>query len=362
MKKHVLALCGLLVLAAMVSACGLFDEDENGVNMVHPGGVLSEDEVWVRGTHLVTGNITVSASLTISPCAVIKSEDNIIFQVSDGGSIKSLGTADCPVTFTSAKAAPAAGDWKRIDIHDSASNDNVFTYTNFRYGGDNYGVLWVDADASVSVDHCSFSHIEEEGVVIGQGADIGSFSNNSFDHVGMHLIDVAVDIVPFIGPITSANNNHAFVMINAGTTEDDGTWQDIGVPFHAENLSLQGAIVFDPGVTLLMDPGSGIDVSDGGSLKLMGTELNHVTIGSAKSAPAAGDWGEIDIYDSSSNDSEFHYTDIQHGGDSGSYGALCLDDGVTITLDNVSFIENDECDISGDGTVTATASPYDLCQ
>jgi len=358
MKKQAMVLCGVLTMALMIiSGCGLLDD----ADLIHEGGEISGNEVWDSGNHLVTGDITVTGSLTISACATIKVEDSITFQVSDGGSVKSLGTANCPVTFTSAKAVPAAGDWNRIDIYDSASNDNVFTYTKFRYAGDNYGVLWVDNDASVSVDHCSFSHIKEHAVTIKSGADVGSFSGNSFSYVGGHLLEVAANVMQLLSPIESANNSNAYIQIGDGTTAETGIWQNPGVPVHAADLYFNAPVTINAGFTLLLEHAGSIDVSDGGSLRTMGSDLEHVTISSAKAAPAAGDWNEIDIYDSASNDNEFHYTDIIYGGGSGSYGALWVDDGMTVVLDHVVFRDNEECDISGDGTVTATASPYGFC-
>ena len=363
MKTQSMVLCGVLVAAMLaVSGCGLFD-DGTLTRVVHEGGTITGNEVWANGDHLITGDIAVHGSLTISACANVELENNVTIIVSDGGSIKSLGTATCPVTFTSAKAVPAAGDWTRIDIYDSASNDNAFTWTTFAYGGDeDYGVLWIDSDATVSVDNCTFSHIKNSAVVIDDNASVVSFAGNTFNAIGGPLMKIAASVVPSIDPVVSTGNSNNYMQIEYGTVEDGGTWQNIGVPFHAGDLYIQAPLTVEAGVTLLMDPGMDIDVSDGGSLKLLGTESAHVTIGSSKAAPAAGDWNEIDVYDSSSNDTRFQYTDIMYGGGSGSYGVLWVDEGITVVLDNVSFDNNETCDISGDGAVTATASPYDFCE
>ena len=94
----------------------------------------------------------------------------------------------------------------------------------------------------------------------------------------------------------------------------------------------------------------------------MGAEGNRVTVTSSKAAPAAGDWTEIDIYNTASNNCRFQYADILYGGGDGTYGALWVDGGVTVELDHVTFEDNEACDVSGDGTVTATATPYQYCE
>lgn len=76
------------------------------------GSVLT-DETWA-GTLDITGNVTVNEdiTLTVQAGAVIRFADNTGLTVN--GRLEVLGTADQPVTFTSASATPAPGSWTGI--------------------------------------------------------------------------------------------------------------------------------------------------------------------------------------------------------------------------------------------------------
>src|SRR5690606_30747474 len=99
-----------------------------------------------------------------------------------------------------------------------------------------------------------------------------------------------------------------------------------------------------------------------GAFRLDGTADNPVKIRSAKPAPAAGDWVEIDIYDDSVGpENVFTYAEIAHGGGA-SYGQVYVAPNAGITLDHVTFSDAGEgCDVYAGGTVNANSTSYVPC-
>lgn len=102
------------------------------------------------------------SDITVEGGVSILMGDDLAIYVEDLGALILDGTSDAHVTVTSAQASPAAGDWRNIEIHDSASTSNRFSFTDFRYGGAtggavSYGMLYVDEFAEVTLEDVTFS-------------------------------------------------------------------------------------------------------------------------------------------------------------------------------------------------------------
>jgi hypothetical protein len=114
------------------------------------------------------------------------------------------------------------------------------------------------------------------------------------------------------GPTNSVPPPRVIVIENGRITRNlelDGTYET-----PRGGLEISGAtLTLRPCTVLRMAPGSRIVVNNGGSIRALGTESCPVRIVSAKAVPAAGDWSQIVIEESASNDSLFQYTEIRHG-------------------------------------------------
>jgi len=123
-------------------------------------------------TYNLTGTVSVKsgATLTIPAGTMIKASKGYSSYVivEQGGKIMAKGTAEAPITFTSAESSPAAGDWGGIIINGYAPISGGGTATcemdaNVIYGGtdaaDNSGVLeyvilnYTGAQISESIEH-----------------------------------------------------------------------------------------------------------------------------------------------------------------------------------------------------------------
>jgi hypothetical protein len=102
---------------------------------------LLEDTVW-SGEILIDGILTVAAgvSLEIRPGTIVRfsrldSNQDYIgeHEIFSQGTIRSLGTAENPVMFTSAESSPQPGDWGAVNMMVS-DQENLLLHTIVEYG------------------------------------------------------------------------------------------------------------------------------------------------------------------------------------------------------------------------------------
>jgi len=306
----------------------------------------------------ITATVTIEAGTTL----MVNPDKHV--EVADNGAIIMEGTAALPITVTSAKGSPAAGDWDYIGIYASASGNNRFSYVNFRYAGNGgYGAVWMAEGARASFEHCSFSDIAGIGLDI-EEAKIGSFVGNSFARIDGYLIRTTANVVPSLSPVTVSGtlSEKNRIRIESTTATVGGTWKNLGVPYEVAGFNIHAPIVVEAGTTIMVSPGQNIDVAEGGSLILDGTADKRITVKSSKTSPASGDWDYIGIYSSSANNNRFTYADIMHGG-SGGYGQLWVAEGAAITLEHTLFSDGDTCDIDAEegALLTVTDTTYIAC-
>jgi hypothetical protein len=132
---------------------------------------VTTDETWLAADspHTVSGNLAVSAKLTIESCAVVEVGAGRTLSVVGSGRIATLvvqpsamlrfhavsalaidpagagnpaagalvavGTAADPVVFTSAEASPAAGDWMAIVLGGVVDSSTAIDHARVEYAG-----------------------------------------------------------------------------------------------------------------------------------------------------------------------------------------------------------------------------------
>ncbi len=113
------------------------------------------------------GDAGATAVLTLEAGSTILLGDNGSIVVRDDAGLTLAGTESEPVTISSMYDPPAAGDWFHIELRsDSLAGSNVFSYTDFSYGGgSNFGQLSLSYDAEVTLESVTFSDS-------GEGCDI----------------------------------------------------------------------------------------------------------------------------------------------------------------------------------------------
>lgn len=345
--------------------------------IVLSSGTVARDQVWLAhdAPYVAPSGFYVSvpsgsAHLTVQAGAELRMGDGADIRVQENGGLTLAGTSDAPIVVRSAKSVGAAGDWNEIRIEaDSVDSLNDFDHVIVEHGGGSwYGMVWVQNGASLAMTSCTAQGSSTVGVMAETGAKLRDFTGNVLIDNAAGPIEVSAESVDALGPGTYAPNTVEGVQISGGTADHDATWLDLAVPYVARNGFYVGTetgsanLVVSAGSEILLGDGAEIRVQTNGSLTLDGTADAPIVVDSAKSSPAAGDWGEIRIEDGSVGpNNALRHTSIAHGG-GGYYGMLWVQTGAEITLDTVSFTApGDGCDIDRDGTIHATSSTYVEC-
>jgi|APLak6261678615_1056124.scaffolds.fasta_scaffold02466_2 hypothetical protein len=342
------------VVGLMVSACG-------GGYQVFDGDTVSGTVTWSGITEL-RRSVTINGTLTLAPCAQVLMPGGANLLITDRGALRAVGTADCPVVIQSVKSAPAAGDWGRIDITATASNDTLFKHAEVRHGsGVNYGVVWVDSGASVGFEQVKFSKSANTSIQFEEGARASAFTGVTFDDCAGELVRAPPAVVAQLSPVVATNTTNPRVVLSGADSKAAATWKNLGVPLEVPSMNIiSGVIEVEAGTTLKLAPQAVVAVRDGGGFRALGTAEKPVIIESAKTSPAAGDWRRFDLYATSTGTNLLRHTTVRHAGDS-LYGVMWLEQGATLTLENATFTSNASCDLGGDSNPTATSSTFTRC-
>ena len=164
-------------------------------------------------------------------------------------------------------------------------------------------------------------------------------------------------------PNNNGNNNNNTNNTNVDATNThSGTITDVelwaaGTHTVDGDLVINGNVTIAAGTTLLMQPDSSIDISDGGSLTIAGTEAAKVTITSSKSSPAPGDWKFIDFEESADGSSSIQWTVIKYGGSDSDSAALIVEDGAQLSLGNSAVQYSASFGLQLNGSSVLTNSP-----
>ena len=85
-----------------------------------------------QSPYCVTGNISITGTLTVAAGTSVLVNPTFSINVASGGSLVAQGTLTAPIVFTSANASPAPGDWAGLNF---ASGSIGSTITSDNYGG-----------------------------------------------------------------------------------------------------------------------------------------------------------------------------------------------------------------------------------
>jgi hypothetical protein len=276
----------------------------------------------VVGVHSV--NTAVGSTLTVEPGVEVQSE-GIGFYVE--GTLKAIGTASQPITFTA--TTPVSGSWDGLHIIGAEENPNqgsVLKYVTIEYGGQyksaNLTLEWAEA----TISHSTLRH----GLNAGSFPVHGIYAESSTATIvdtrfvdnqdyAAYFHDVQGDLE--LENLTASDNGHDGIALINSDLVGDHTWDNCGLPY----FSL-GQIDVETGATLTVEPGveirsQGSPLDVGGTLKAIGTASQPITF--TATSPVSGTWGGIRIYGTSENPNEgavFHHVTIEYGGWDGNLG------------------------------------------
>ncbi len=306
-------------------------------------GTIRADTTWTldKSPYVVTGDISIfgsysdKATLTIEPgVEVLFSSGTILFIGYPGshvGALVAQGTADLPITFTSAAETPAPGDWEGIYFRVTTDEaTTIMEHCIVEYGGQSYDANIYCSSASPTIKSSTIRYSSASGIylygrsnpVIG-GEEAGNLitenttyginsagsypsptiTQNTFSNNGSS----ALRLRPYLENVsqnTGSGNGTDAIELFGEQVRMDTTWQTNNLPYMVTgDISIFGSysdkatLTIEPGVEVLFSSGTilfiGYPGSHVGALVAQGTADLPITFTSAAETPAPGDWEGI---------------------------------------------------------------------
>ncbi|MDP2314764.1 MAG: MopE-related protein [Pseudomonadota bacterium] len=330
---------------------------------------------------LTIGNATYRPTLTIEDGAELRfdSTTGLYAGTAAAGTLDVQGST-LGVTFTSAEAVPAAGDWEGIYI----GWHNLAVYlrgATVEYGGDNgYGNLYlypssqtggtvlvedsiVRYSSNTGLYAASSVDVEITGTTFEDNADYGvyfnsasalettgepTFTGNTMTGNGLYPIVLdATSVDQLDASSTFTGNGVDRIFVNEDTITTSGTWQDLDAPYYMNgDTRIEGAtspvITIEVGTSLLFNYYASLSTGQYsyGELQAVGTLADPIVFTSAQPAPLAGDWDGLLLatYDTGS---ALQYIEVSYGGENARGNIYLYNNATIVTISDalVSYSE-----------------------
>ncbi|MHB8419929.1 MAG: hypothetical protein ACYDCL_17785 [Myxococcales bacterium] len=280
--------------------------------------------------------LTIKAGVTIA----FQSGGNLVIGPDNPGAVMAVGDSSAHITFTSAAANPAPGDWSSVALADNALSTSTIAYADFDYGG-GAGGGWAGTEPQaqllaynsagttltpilhdITITHNAGNGIYLDGLNVGFGPGSGNLTVNDWGAgdapfaIWTNAAGARSASFPGLPTSLTATASGGFVNLVAGAGGANGgagevqvsqTWPAIPLPYYVNGLNGGGVQIDTPpgesGVATLtvaapntlefaeqgdveVDPngtaqGELVAVSSAGSL---------ITFTSHSATPRPGDW------------------------------------------------------------------------
>jgi hypothetical protein len=297
--------------------------------------------------------------LTIEPGVTLSFEGGVGLSIgnADVGTLVAVGTAQDPITFTSAASPPLPGDWGAIRLYDGTTTGTKIAYAKLEFCGADRSACIVGDGVSpnaVAIDHVTIDHVgpDADGILEWDTDSNFVITNSTFSNIGDGKYAISVQAPSFAG--IGANNTFnggAMIEIAGGTISSTTSWVDPGTAIAiTDSLWIAGldspVLTLGAGMTLMFAPTNpplqfGVGYGGPGNLVIAGTPAagKRVTLTSLAAAPDLGDWVGVEVW--AGGTAHFSYADISYAGsDDLGGGDLILENGNSasqIVVDHSSF-------------------------
>ncbi len=316
----------LLLPPSSVAAIGADNVFPEGSQIHVLAGVVRERVRWANpGVPYIIGGLLeiageeedVEALLELTPGTTLRFDEDAYINIGyyRPGSLRAVGTPEAPILFTSQEIR-RPGAWRGVNLYKNASGE--LAHVTFEYGSrrTDYGVLYANSRAALSVQDCTFRNNGAGVVLEGDDLRISGFSRNRFEASSPALQASAVAF----GALGEGNVFPAGekITVEGGHVERNIHWRSLGLP-----LEVTSPVVVEGGATLTIDAGVDIHVRDGftlsigslggGSLRVNGTAEAPVKIAGVNDR--RGTWDAIVLHPRSAGNVIEHLKLRNAGGD-----------------------------------------------
>lgn len=305
---------GVLIGAAELATLSAPNTFETGDVIRVDGGTVTATGTWAAAgaPYQLLDDVHVGGEadpqITLAPGTTFLMSHEvalIVGGVGPGGIV--ADATDAPITFSSAEAVPAAGDWEAVVV-DFGATAATFVGVRFEYGG-NYtsnasagleaglGVIGVQA----TVTGCTFFENSGTHLSFADSASAAGFHDNTFSGGATTAVVMGAREAASLSAGNTFDAAHRIRLLG-GTVVETGTWSDVGAPYTVEDdVHVGGAsapiLTLSPGVTLEFESEVAFIVGGAGQGALVADgSTATITFTSAESVKAAGDWEAL-IFD-----------------------------------------------------------------
>jgi hypothetical protein len=309
---------------------------------VHQAQDLTADEVWTadRGPHIVAGNVSISARLTIEACARIEVAAGVALSVADQGTLAAEGESERPVVITGRDA----GRWNNIHVAQTARLE-MANATIERAGADagTYSGCSIVLEGDFVVPPVPMAELQNVRIVgsagyglclrgtaaldasshdlaiTGSGAESSTVAELQEAKCPLWISAEALGSVP-VGDYTGNALDAICVNVQSDMAGEVSV-QDRGVPYYlyyggwpSVTVTQSAALNLGPGVTFQFDPQMSLKVDGGGTLRVEGTVDRPAVLTSIAPSPAPGGWVGVMFYGTYSANNRIDHARIENAG------------------------------------------------
>jgi hypothetical protein len=316
--------CDLLV-GSDSSGAGGQDDAGGGSAVILDGGEISgtytDDLTLERNTrYSVTGNVTMQATLTIEPGAILEFDDDTYLLIDDAGLIRAIETASNPIIFRG--ATETAGFWRGVLVYsDNAQNrlEHVeISHTGSGQIGGKIGAVVLDGfnTGRMALAHVSMTTGLGHGLVVEDEATLVEMSNGTFGDLASTPILITPNHVAALDSASSflpSNGDNRVEIDASGVLDSDATWPNPGVPYFVnEELDIQGALTIEDGSRFEFGASVRMEIDPGGALIADASGGERIVFTGAEQTP--GYWRGIQI-ESDDTRNVMDYVEVSYAGE-----------------------------------------------
>ncbi len=360
----------LLAISISVTNCSSDDSVEQGpssdnlppieldCDYFSSGNIHLENVPGAPVDYIISCDPKIKGDILIDPGVVIAFEKNagLQFIEDENYKIEMNGTAQDPIILTGTE--DVKGHWRGL-LMTSDNPSNIMQHVTVEYagqirpGGWNYrGAVIGSWGAVMNFESCNIQDSQEIGLHWVGYASTLNISNSTFTRNDVPIVTNPNFINSIDETSTYQGNVNDYIQLEHVDVNTDITFHNIDIPFFSKGFGPKNdatrKFTFDPGVTLIMDAGSEISISNSDhqhAVIMVGTANDRITIKGKESVP--GYWNGIDIQ-SDSPLNEIGYLDISDAGDAIGYpnGAIKLGYNDYLNIHDVNFINCTEYGMS----------------
>lgn len=286
--------------------------------------------------YIITGKWVLNAGVTIKPGVIIEMDPEASIRVEADGFLKAVGLEDKPIVIQGKNKVQ--GYWDEITFDNSNNNNNIFERVIISDGGGgsySSGMIEIKGSSMVKITNTLLDNSGSYGIyIVNENSSIPGFSENIISNSTNLPVRLFSNQLHFIDGATqymnNANNN--YIEVEGNGLYLDVTWKKLPVaalligPYN----EIHGDLTVEAGSRFVMGADAKITVESTGSMKMVGTPTERITITADVQSPG---YFESVVYEDSNNPlNALHYVDISYGGSGYAEANLWLSGGTMLEI------------------------------